>query len=40
MLEYLIKYGNVIEGLFGVAIGLCFAAALLRPKGRPGGQND
>ena len=34
LLDNLIRYGNLIEGIFWIAIGVCFALALLRPNRR------
>ena len=31
VIDNLIRYGNIIEGFFWIAIGACFAVATLRP---------
>ncbi len=31
IIDNLIRYGNLIEGFFWIFIGVCFAAALLKP---------
>ena len=34
LVDDLLRYGNLIEGILWIAIGLCFTVALLRPKRR------
>ena len=34
VIDNLIRYGNLIEGFFWIAIGVCFIASLLKPARR------
>ena len=31
IIDNLLRYGNLIEGFFWIAIGVCFAVAIMRP---------